>query len=85
MIFRHSVLLTVDNDAVLLTGEAKVNFYYIPASSLENKYVGTGAKHVRDVFSKCRIALFNRNWRNKFLNLCLFPFIIVFLDEKYQV
>nr|XP_022312086.1 ATP-dependent zinc metalloprotease YME1 homolog [Crassostrea virginica] len=32
-------------------GEAKVNFYYIPASSLENKYVGTGAKHVRDVFN----------------------------------
>ena len=67
MIFLHSVLVhvTVYIDAVLLTGEAKVNFYYIPASSLENKYVGTGAKHVRDVFSECRIALFNRRGRNK--------------------
>ena len=65
MIFRHSVLLTVDNDAVLLTGEAKVNFYYIPASSLENKYVGTGAKHVRDVFSKCPRTVFYRRGKNK--------------------
>ena len=64
MIFRHSVLVTFYNDAVLMTGEAKVNFYYIPASSLENKYVGTGAKHVRDVFSKCPRTVFNRNWRN---------------------
>lgn len=65
MIFLHSVLVTVYIDAALLTGEAKVNFYYIPASSLENKYVGTGAKHVRDVFSECSRTVFNRRGRNK--------------------
>nr|XP_034318095.1 ATP-dependent zinc metalloprotease YME1L1 isoform X2 [Crassostrea gigas] len=32
-------------------GEANVNFYYISASSLEDKYVGTGAKRLREVFN----------------------------------
>lgn len=36
----------------VFTGEANVNFYYISASSLEDKYVGTGAKRLREVFSK---------------------------------
>lgn len=37
---------------LVFTGEANVNFYYISASSLEDKYVGTGAKRLREVFSK---------------------------------
>lgn len=37
---------------LVFTGEANVNFYYLSASSLEDKYVGTGAKRLREVFSK---------------------------------
>ena len=40
--------------AKALAGESNYNFYYISASTIEEKYVGSGAKNIKEIFEKAR-------------------------------